>query len=378
VSAALRRVRTGSLVVVALLTAGAFGANAAVGCGGGDEGVAGTPAGEPTPELPPRGPAIEGLSPGTWSWVPFPESRCDDGSETGLGVNPGPETDLVVYFDGGGACWSFETCVTLGTSRHGPWGEAQLAGRVPGFRGTALDRDDAANPFRRWDLVFVPYCTGDVHSGDRATTYSGAGGEARTLEHRGRRNALAFARRIAATFPDARRVVIAGSSGGGYGALVNYDTLRRYWPEARGYLVDDTGPALRLLPSDAQRAAWWAAWGTPEVLDTFCPECTGNPAESWRALSRRWPQDRVAFLTSLQDATMRRYLLADPETFERAVLDTVHGAIEPLPNVHAFVIEGDAHTLLAAPGAFAADGTPLLEWLRAMVEDDPGWGPRGP
>src|ERR1700761_5611520 len=34
-----------------------------------------------------------------WSWVNVPQSTCDDGSTTGIGVNPGTGPDLVVFFD---------------------------------------------------------------------------------------------------------------------------------------------------------------------------------------------------------------------------------------------------------------------------------------
>jgi hypothetical protein len=29
--------------------------------------------------------------------------------------------------------------------------------------------------------------------------------------------------------------------------------------------------------------------------------------------------------------------------------------------------------MLDRPAAFTSEGVPLLEWLRRMVEDDPGW-----
>src|SRR5438270_13395269 len=48
---------------------------------------------------------------GTWTWVDFPDSSCDDGSPTGIGVNRSDAgTNLVVYLEGGGACWDSNTC----------------------------------------------------------------------------------------------------------------------------------------------------------------------------------------------------------------------------------------------------------------------------
>jgi hypothetical protein len=318
------------------------------------------------------------LARNAWSWVPFDDSHCDDGTATGLGVNVGDAAELIVFLDGGGACWDYLTCVVLDLSRHGPWGEADLRARAAGFGGTLFDRSDPQNPFRAWSFVFVPYCTSDVHSGDQATTYTGPGGVRRTLEHRGRANVIAFAQRIAATFPAAPRVVIAGASGGGYGAFVNYDSLRRYWPTSKVYLLDDSGPALRDLPLPAERDAWWAAWGTPAVLATFCPECATDLSAGWTALSRRWPADRIALLSSMQDEVIRSFLLTGPLVFEAALRATRAEVLAPLPNVRTFFVSGESHTMVGAPGRFTAGGVPLPDWLAQMVSDDPAWQSLGP
>ena len=42
--------------------------------------------------------------PGEWAWIDFPDSRCADGSPTGLGVNLSPgATRALIYFEGAGA-----------------------------------------------------------------------------------------------------------------------------------------------------------------------------------------------------------------------------------------------------------------------------------
>ena len=346
--------------------------------GGGVQATQGTPPGEPVPALPPVGAPMTGLTANAWTWVPFDDSQCDDGSPTGLGVNLGDSAELIVFLDGGGACWNFVTCAAPEVSRHGPWREQDMLARAAGFGGTLFDRSDPQNPFRTWSFVFVPYCTSDVHSGDQATTYSAPDGSHHTFQHRGRANAIAFGRRIAATFPQAPKVVIAGASGGGYGAFVNYDSLRRYWPASKAYLLDDSGPALVGLPVPAERDAWWAAWGTPAVLTTFCPDCTTDLSAGWTALSRRWPSDRIALLSSMQDEVIRTFLLTGPTIFEGALRLTRAQVIGPLPNVQTFFVAGNSHTMVAAPANFTADGEGLREWLAQMVSDDPAWQSRGP
>jgi hypothetical protein len=142
-----------------------------------------------------------------------------------------------------------------------------------------------------------------VHGGDRVRTYSALlpGGPAPTWQHAGRSNVGVFLRRLAPTFPSPSRLVVAGASGGGFGALANYERLREQWPAARGYLVDDSAPPLvgdAIPPST--RSAWYASWNLGASLDPFCPDCRGDLSAALREIARRHPADRIA-LSRLAD-----------------------------------------------------------------------------
>ncbi|HEY4223913.1 MAG TPA: pectin acetylesterase-family hydrolase, partial [Myxococcota bacterium] len=150
-------------------------------------------------DAPPLGDPIDATA-GVWTFVDFPDSSCDDGSSTGIGVNIGTSNNLLVFFSGGGACWDFQTCFTLNTAEHGPFKKAQLDQITQGGSpNTVVDRSDAANPFQDWSYVFVPYCTGDIHAGDVVQTYT-SGTTSKTLAHVGHKNVLAYLERIGATF----------------------------------------------------------------------------------------------------------------------------------------------------------------------------------
>ena len=119
---------------------------------------------------------------------------------------------------------------------------------------------------------------------------------------------LAFLKRLGATFPAPRKLVVAGSSAGGFGALANYPAFRWYWPDAVSYLVDDSGPPLAgaAIPAST-RAAWYASWDMGASLDAFCPSCQADFSQGLRALAARYPQDRIALLSHLQDLTIREF-----------------------------------------------------------------------
>lgn len=308
----------------------------------------------------------------TWTWVDFPDSRCDDGSTTGIAVNTSSTSNnLVVFLMGGGACWDYLTCYVLNLAGHGPFQRPQFDAARGMLNGSLFDRTAAQNPFRGWNQVFVPYCTGDVHGGNNVMVYSG-----RTHHHEGRVNMNAFLGRLAATFPAPDRLVVSGSSAGGFGAAFNYSLFRTVWPSGQVYLIDDSGPVLQgdAIPP-AFRDAWFASWRIDQVIDPLCGglACRADLSLAVPALAALYPNDRFALLSSLQDQTIRGYFLLTPEAFEAALLSLAQNVIDPLPNFRYFITSGQRHTMLGSPASHASAGTPLYDWLRQEVEDDPAW-----
>ncbi|MFT3913895.1 MAG: pectin acetylesterase-family hydrolase [Anaeromyxobacteraceae bacterium] len=317
-----------------------------------------------------------------FTWLPVEGSVCGDGSPTGVAVSRGEGDGLLVFLDGGGACWDALTCFGAGATlpalvSRGPFGAAQADARLRDVPGSILDRDLPGNPFARFTLVFVPYCTGDVHAGDASQDYPGAPGR---MQHRGRANVRRAVAALRPLFSSPAGVVLAGASAGGYGALVNHPAVRDAWPSASGTLVDDSGPPL--VGSDlspAIVASWVLAWRLDEAVTPICGEgCLLDLSGILPALSRRYPADRLALLSSTQDEVIRGYTLLGPAGFERALDRLVRDVIAPLPNAAAFRVEGSRHTMLGHPADFTEGGVPLLEWLGRATGRSPGWASEGP
>jgi len=54
-----------------------------------------------------------------WSFVGFPDSRCANGTSTGIAINPIEDPQgLLIFMQGGGACWDSNTCLVANTSVH--------------------------------------------------------------------------------------------------------------------------------------------------------------------------------------------------------------------------------------------------------------------
>ena len=347
--------------VKAVCVSVSLAALAAMSCGGSDSSYTGVPR-----DLPPLT-----ANAGAWTWIDVPESKCDDGSPTGFAVNPKDTSDLFIYFEGGGACWDYLTCVAVGTASKGPVGAAEWATRAMNLP-QPFDRSRTTNPFKDATMIYIPYCTGDLHIGDNVATYTAS--STVTYNHKGRPDTVAFLSRVASTWRSPQRVVVSGSSAGGYGAALNYDLARRTFPDARMYLIDDAGP---LLEGDAVnsslRNAWFTSWNIGGLIDDLCTGCRDDFSLLEPQLTRRYPNDRKALLSSLQDQTIRTYFMLTPDVFQTDLLMMIKDRLDPTTTFRSFVIAGDQHTLLGTMTTSTTKDQVLEPWLDGMVNDAATW-----
>ena len=140
---------------------------------------------------------------------------------------------LLFFMQGGGACWDATMCLVTDKSAHlrDTVDQAVVLGEASTLSGL-FDHDNAANPFANYAYVYMPYCTGDLHIGTQARTYTGPSG-AETIHHQGGLNVEAYLKRIVATFPNVERVVVSGISAGGFGATLNWWRYQGAFPRAR-------------------------------------------------------------------------------------------------------------------------------------------------
>jgi hypothetical protein len=320
-------------------------------------------------------------------WLDVAGMRCADGTGTGLWLSRGTSPDLLLVLSGGGACWSADRCPGDVPSQFGKaeWDLLQLFHLMD---GSIADRTMAQNPFRAWNLVFIPYCTGDVHAGDAVNDYVGI--VPTTWRQGGFANLEAAVARVRAEVPAPGRIVVSGFSAGGFGALVAHDLVHAaYGPGPEYTLLDDSGPTFvgtAQMPGQLL-ADWWDAWNLASTLGATCPGCSADLSQAWDGLHARHPSDRLALLSTTQDSTMRGFF-ADPvnaTTMDPMVFQTGLGALcDKLAGLGGhtaacFRVAGAQHTMILGPASFSAGGTePLWGWLTKLVTDDPAWGPAGP
>jgi len=341
--------------------------------------------GEPPPDEPPLplydGEPLPDGPVGQWQWVDFPDAFCRDGTTTGIGVRRGDSPNLVIFFEGGGACFNGFTC--LANPKH--YDAVDFLEWYGGYGGL-FDDEEEDNPVADWTMVYVPYCSGDVHAGDqRGVSIVDAPGEQLFA---GYTNVDAFLRRIVPSFGDAPEVLITGVSAGGFGAGFNYHRLARVFP-GKVTLLDDSGPVMRdeyLAP--CLQTTWRSVWGFDATLPIACDDCFnsdgGGIHHIFEFIARRHPNQRMGLISSERDATISIFYgfglhecaglgaIYPSGSFLDGLHDLRDAVLRPLGNVGTYYIPGNDHTWIGGSRFYSTevDGVPLTDWVADLLSGD--------
>jgi hypothetical protein len=330
-------------------------------CSGSDDGAID----DPTTTLATPGPAPE--APAGWEAVRAPATcRCSDGSPYHFWVQRGDPSKLLFYLEGGGACFSAGTC-----GPEAPTFQRSLPepGAAPASAGV-FDADEARNPFAGWSTVYVPYCTGDLHLGDRVQDY----GDGVVTHHNGAVNASTALGAAAATFPEATEVVVAGSSAGSAAAPLYGGLAHDVLPEARITVVADASASY---PRDETvTSAIGGLWGAFDRLPGW-PTSAGEPATAWSLpglfvrAGRHVPGIRMATIDHAQDEVQARFnaVIGQPGDVGDRIVDNLGWIEDQGVELSSWLSGGSEHALLASDRLYRtrAGGVALHDWLSDLV-----------
>jgi hypothetical protein len=267
---------------------------------------------------------------------------------------------LLIYFQGGGACWESLSCSGMF--------DATVDHTEPfAFRGV-FDRAEPRNPLRAYSVVFVPYCTGDVHIGDASVSY---GDGTRSIGHRGFRNVTAVLEWIGALGFRPSTVVVAGTSAGAYGALFYMRPIARLLPDARLVLLGDSGVPLLNRNEEVLQT-----WGAGAVMAALWQDERGPRTllEAYRQAALIGPRVRLAQITSDRDGVQGAfYLISGSPDWRRATYSLLAGVKAAVPAFRSFIVAGSDHGLLPVDAfySYRSDGVVLHEWVGRLIAGEP-------
>jgi len=288
---------------------------------------------------------------------------CLDGSEFSMATRDRASEDLVIFLQGGGACWS-EICLATESVTVGIPAAGILDPTLPG------------NPVADWNTVYVPYCDGGLHISDRDSDSDGDGRIDRY--QRGLRNLSAALDVAVTTFPSPRRILLTGISAGGFGTTYALPLVRTLYPGVPIELINDSGLGIA-RPGDPDFVRMLITdWNTQAFFPASCTTCIG--ADGHTTDYHKWelaqdPDLRLGLMSYTQDAVISvTFSRIGGEAFEQALRPELKDLEEAYPErLHTFVRAGNQHTFLLGDTSLTAGGVSVLDWVTAMLDDSPDW-----
>jgi hypothetical protein len=180
---------------------------------------------------------------------------------------------------------------------------------------------DPGMPFRSrtdlitkgWNIVYLPYCTGDVHVGHRLVTYADPRGVEPPLQwiHHGFVNTAEAITWVHQQFPPIDRLLVTGFSAGGTATSAAYYFVRGTLQPRRSYLLNDSGPVYSTPNGSGNSRALHELmtdrWGLIPVFSQI-PGFDPNDFGSVNlAMADQFPADRFAYTGYSRDYNYSRF-----------------------------------------------------------------------
>ncbi len=304
-------------------------------------------------------------------------------------VKGGKTNNLVIYFQGGGACWHSMNCLYV----HTYYEEVPPLSSFSDTQGKGIfDTKNPANPFRDWYFVYIPYCTGDVHWGARDVAYPDyldriPGFDSWTIRHRGFVNFQLVMEWVTQRFRMPFKIFVTGSSAGGYGAAMAFPYVREAFPHSQVYMLADAANGVvgdqfknaSIYNWDIQIPRW-----IPGFEDGYTPDM--EVSDVFLNIARYYPDSKLAQFTTAWDNNQAFFYnvmlnIYDPSAWNNIfpvwcdwharMLGYAHDTAYGARNYRYYIAEGEYHTILMSPRFYTEDsaGVSFAKWVKMMVEN---------
>lgn len=284
----------------------------------------------------------------------------------------------LIFLNGGGACWSKGSCnsgFALKLTHADPNNDWE--------GGTGIQNaSDEANPFREnYNIIHVPYCTGDVFTGNKKTNY---GTESRpyVINHHGYENVLLAMDKAKSLLGTPKKVVFLGQSAGGIGVYYHLHNLNRFFPDSRKYVISDAGTPFKPphLPQKSYDLLLnvWGAKSTlpPQVAEHAQPQNFGEIIDYNTTV---YPDIHFGLIQSYNDYTMTFFaqqLSASDffNTVKKTMIDVADHYMKNKGNSKVYFIDHYQHVFTSsALHGTTSLGVSLDSWMQGMLDEKEGW-----
>lgn len=287
---------------------------------------------------------------------------CLTGGEYTMATRDTGSEDLVIFLQGGGACWS-DLCLAT---------EEAAPGIPP---AGVLDPARENNPLAGMNMAYLPYCDGSLHVGDQDVD-TDDDGEADRF-HRGLHNLSASLDVAVNTFPAPRRIVLTGVSAGAFGTTYALPLVRQLYPDVPIELINDSGIGLGRIDEPEFITQLVTEWNATAFYPESCDNCIGDDGHTTDYHKYQLEEDdnlRLGMMSYTRDTVIAvTFVQVGGEAFEAALLEELDDLEAAYPErVKTFVAEGPDHTFLLGDLTQTAGGVTVADWVSSMLDGE-GW-----
>jgi len=269
---------------------------------------------------------VDGGNDFNWQKVELPGTTCGNGSQYKFFVHNTGSPNVLFFLEGGGACWDYDTCSgragVLGAANPNGISDDYMDQFTAKYVSPIVNGADPGLPLRSrtdlptkdWNIVYLPYCTGDVHIGNNDATYTDPTGQEPPLtwHHAGHGNTIAAANYAKSQFPSVQKLLVTGFSAGGTATSGAYYFIRHAIAPQRGYLLNDSGP-IYLAPNLTYRSRELhdyirESWSLDSVFSQLPATFNTNDFGSInRMVALEFPGDQLAYTGYTRDYNYSRF-----------------------------------------------------------------------
>jgi hypothetical protein len=316
---------------------------------------------------------LSSLSKG-WNRIPGREGTgCAHDSTFNFKVRPGLPDKVMIFLNGGGACWRAAECDPKSKPTYTMTADSANDASV---RQGIFDVANEANPVRDYTMIYVPYCTGDVHLGTRTVDYEKGAARTFAVRHEGAANLEAVLDWVYSNVRNPRMVFVTGVSAGAIPSPVVAAKVARHYPRAR---VVQLGDAAGGYQSPAVPALL-AGWGATDYLQRDPAYRNLDSADFsferlYLAASRSAPRVHFAQFNAAEDVT-QLYFLALLGIRNQPLSKLLGADLAQISNgtswFHSYTAPGKTHTILRSNAMYTTkvDGVLFNDWLTQLLDGE--------
>ncbi len=307
-------------------------------------------------------PTASELAPGWNLLVPGGDTLCSQSEPYAFWVRPGDPQKVMVYFQGGGACWDAGTC----EPNMGFYDRLVEGDEINAYSNGLFNFGNGENPVADYTSIFVPYCTADFHTGTQTHTYEGEAGE---IHYNGNANTTAVLNWMFANYRAPRQVLVTGCSAGAYGAIYHTPTIARRYSASS--IVQFGDSATGQVP---------ALWGGFDVWGSFARPPRGVSRTSpdrfitatYSTVSRNYPRMRVGQYTTANDGVQQTYFNMMGGGDWRGGMEASLATLNANRNFRSYVASGGEHCILQTERFYSetTEGIRFRDWFTAFLLGD--------